>query len=191
MKKIIRQCGIAFAFLAIAACGFHLRSDAALPIALQPIYIGGSAANSALGQALRYQLTNSDTKVTQHSAEANYQLLLTMSKPQQRIISLDRRGLAAEYGLTVGVDFELHDKSGNRVLGPQHIEERRNVTNNPDNALTTSQDINLIRADMDQVLATQVVRRLGAFAKNPQAAQLKSEIPPPEAPPANAVPSAQ
>ena len=173
MKKIIRHCGIAFTFLAIAACGFHLRNDAWLPSSLQPIYIGGSAANSSLGQALRYQLTNSDTKITPYLAQANYQLILKTPSNEQRIISLDRRGLAAEYGITSSVEFELLDKSGKRVLGPQRIDERRTVINNPDNALTTSQDIKLIRADMDQVLATQVVRRLGAFAKNPQAAQQK------------------
>lgn len=177
MKKIIRHCGIAFTFLAIAACGFHLRNDAWLPSSLQPIYIGGSAANSSLGQALRYQLTNSDTKITPYLAQANYQLILKTPSNEQRIISLDRRGLAAEYGITSSVEFELLDKSGKRVLGPQTIDERRTVTNNPDNALTTSQDIKLIRADMDQVLATQVVRRLGAFAKNPQAAQQKQNPP--------------
>ena len=188
MKKIIRQCAIAITLIAISACGFHLRNDASLPIALQPIYIGGAAANSTLGGALRYQLTSAETKVTQHPTEANYQLLLLSEKKQQRIISLDRRGLAAEYGITSTVVFELHDKGGNRVLGPQTIEERRNVTNNPDNALTTSQDIGLIRTDMDQVLATQIVRRLGAFAKHPQTPQLSP--PQPDTTPANDVPSA-
>jgi LPS-assembly lipoprotein len=170
MKKIIRSTALLVACAVVAACGFHLRNDAWLPSNLQPIFIGGSAGNSALAQTLRYQLTNSNTKVTLRSAEANYQLLLLSQKQSQRIISLDRRGLAAEYGITASVEFELRDKAGQRVLGPQTIDERRTVTNNPDNALTTAQDVGIVRADMDQVLAAQIVRRLGAYAKRQPAA---------------------
>jgi LPS-assembly lipoprotein len=165
MKKLL-GCTVLFIAAAVSVgCGFHLRNDAWLPTNLQPIFIGGSAGNGPLAQTLRYQLTNSNTKVTLRSAEANYQLMLLSEKQSQRIISLDRRGLAAEYGITASVEFELRDKTGQRVLGPQTIDERRTVTNNPDNALTTSQDVGLVRTDMDQVLAAQIVRRLGAFAK--------------------------
>jgi LPS-assembly lipoprotein len=164
MKTIFRNSFISAALIMITACGFHLRNTASLPSALEPIYIGGPASGGALGRTLSYQLKNSNTKVTPYVAEANYQLLILSEGQSQRIISLDPRGLAAEYGITTSVDFELRDKQGKRVLGPQKIEERRTVTNNPDNALTTSQDIGIIRADMEQVLASQVVRYLGAYA---------------------------
>jgi LPS-assembly lipoprotein len=178
---------------AITACGFHLRNDASLPTSLQPIFIGGSAGNGALAQVLRYQLTNSNTKVTPRSAEANYQVILHGVSQSQRIISLDRRGLAAEYGISASVEFELHDKQGQRVLGPQKIEERRTVTNNPDNALTTSQDVALISADMNQVLAAQIVRRLGAYANHrpPVAAPTESPATSSTQEPSASIPSTQ
>lgn len=166
MRRLVRFAVASLLCGVLAACGFHLRSDAALPSGLQPIFIGGAHGNGALGQALRYQLNNANTRVTPRSADANYQLLLLDESEERRIISLDRRGLAAEYGLTWTIRFELQDKAGNRVLGPQTIEERRTITNNPDNALTTSQDLGIVRADMYQTLAAQVVRRLGAYAKH-------------------------
>lgn len=164
MKNYFQYCWISITLLTISACGFHLRNTASLPNALEPIYIGGAAGGGALGRTLSYQLKNSNTNVTQFAAKAQYQLLILSENQEQRIISLDRRGLAAEYGITTSVEFELRDKQNKRVLGPQTIEERRTVTNNPDNALTTSQDIGLVRTDMEQVLAAQVVRRLGAYA---------------------------
>lgn len=164
MKKIFRYGLMSLALLITTACGFQLRNSASMPTALAPIYIGGPAGNSALGRRLRYQLNNSNTDVTQYAAQAAYQLLILNEKQDKRIISLDRRGLAAEYGLTLSVEFELRDKRGRRVLGPQHIEERRTITNNPDNALTTSQDIGIVSKDMEEVLAAQIVRRLGAYA---------------------------
>lgn len=174
--------------VALSACGFHLRNNATLPSSLQPIFIGGPQGNSALAQVLRYQLTNSNTEVAKSSSKANYQLLLLKEEQLQRIISLDRRGLAAEYGITSSVTFELRDKQGQRVLGPQTIDERRTITNNPDNALTTSQDVSLVRTDMDQVLASQIVRRLGAFANQPRSATAATPVEPAAAESAPAAP---
>ncbi len=171
MKKSLRYGLISITLLLVSACGFHLRNSASLPSALAPIYIGGPAGNSALGRKLRYYLTNSNTEVTPYSAQAAYQVILLSEDQDRRIISLDRRGLAAEYGLTMSVEFELRDKQGRRVLGPQKIDERRTITNNPDNALTTAQDINLVSADMEQVIASQIVRQLGAYATHKLPAQ--------------------
>lgn len=163
MKTVFRI-GIVSLALIASACGFHLRNSDSLPSALSPIYIGGPASNSALGRKLRYHLTNSNTEVTPYSAQAAYQVILQNEGRDQRIISLDRRGLAAEYGLTKSVEFELRDKQNRRVFGPITIDERRTITNNPDNALTTSQDIGIVSADMEQAIAMQIVRRLGAYA---------------------------
>lgn len=173
MKNIFRYGLISLALLA-TACGFHLRNTTSMPSALAPIYIGGPAGNGALARTLRYQLNNSNATVTVHPAEAAYQLLILGEGQDQRIISLDRRGLAAEYGITTSVDFELRDKQNRRVLGPQHIDERRTITNNPDNALTTSQDIGIVSADMEQVLAAQIVRRLSAYATHKLADEQRS-----------------
>jgi len=166
IQPIVRNLSAVFALCLLAACGFHLRNQSALPSALQPIFIGGPASNGTLAGALRYQLKSSDTDVTQTSAKANYRLMLLSEHREQRIISLDRRGLVAEYGLISAIEFELVDRSGKRVLGPLKLQELRTVTNNPDNALTTAQEVTLVRSDIDTALAALVVRRLGAYANH-------------------------
>ena len=163
MKTLFRLGLISLILLTIGACGFHLRNTASLPSALSPIYIGGPAGGGGFGTKLRYQLTNANTEVTQFSNQAAYQLLILSKDEDKRIISLDRRGLAAEYGLSMNVAFELRDRENHIVFGPQRISERRTITNDPDNALTTAQDIGIVSDDMDQVLAAQIVRRLGAY----------------------------
>jgi LPS-assembly lipoprotein len=152
----------------LLACGFHLRETASLPTALQPLYIGGKKADGALGQALRVELKSNETAVTYNPGAANYQLLITGEKQDQRIVSLDRRGLVAEYGLITQVEFELRDKGGERVLGPQDVEIRRTIVNNPDNVTTTNEEIRLVRDDMVKSLAGQIVRRLAAYANKPR-----------------------
>lgn len=166
MSSAVRNASLVFAFSLLAACGFHLRNQAELPSALQPMYIGGPASAGPLGAALRYQLNNSNTTFTRLPAKANYRLMVLSEGHQQRIISLDRRGLAAEYGLIATVTFELYDRTNQRVLGPLTLQELRTVTNNPDNALTTSQEISLVLTDINKALAAQLVRRLGAYANH-------------------------
>lgn len=167
----------------LAACGFHLRNQSALPSVLQPVYIGGPASGGPLSGALRYQLNNSNTAITTNTAKANYRLMLLGEAHEQRIISLDRRGLAAEYGLISSVEFELYDRNNQRVLGPLRLQELRTVTNNPDNALTTSQEIALVQTDINKALATQLVRRLGAYANHmPAPAQGAATEPAADAP---------
>jgi LPS-assembly lipoprotein len=178
----VRNVFVLLALSMLAACGFHLRNQSSLPSALEPIYIGGKVSNGALANALRYQLRNNDTKVATNSATANYKLILLAETHEQRIISLDRRGLAAEYGLISAIEFELLDRSGQHVLGPLKLQEMRTVTNNPDNALTTSQEITLVQDDIDKALAALVVRRLGAFANHLPVPAASSTSEPPETP---------
>jgi LPS-assembly lipoprotein len=176
---IVRNLFAVAALCVLTACGFHLRNQSALPSALQPIFIGGPASGGALAGALRYQLRSSDTNVTSNAGKANYRLILLGESQEQRIISLDRRGLAAEYGLISSVEFELQDRNGQRVLGPLSLQELRTVTNNPDNALTTSQEVVLVRTDINKALAALVVRRLGAYANHlpVPATSTTSEVP--------------
>jgi LPS-assembly lipoprotein len=179
MPSMTRNLCTVLALCLLAACGFHLRNQGAVPTALQPIYIGGPASSGAMASELRYQLNNSDTDIAKSSAKANYRLMLLGEGSEQRIISLDRRGLAAEYGLIASVEFELYDRANRRVLGPVRLQELRTVTNNPDNALTTSQEITLVRSDINKELAAQLTRRLGAYAKHmpPLPAEIAPEPP--------------
>jgi len=154
----------------VTGCGFHLRHKATLPSALQPLYIGGKGGGGALAQALSVQLAGEDTKVTGNIASARYQLLLIKQNEEQRIVSLDRRGLIAELGLITEVAFELRDQSGQRVLGPQTLQVRRTVVNNPDNVTTTSEEVRLVREEMVNTLAEQISRRLAAYANQPHPA---------------------
>lgn len=153
----------------LTGCGFHLRDHAALPVDLQPIHIGGSASQSAVAREIRLLLDSESIEMTPPSV-ARYLLLLNDPSEEQRIVSVDRRGRIAEYGLSSGVTFELADREGKTVFGPQRVEERRTVINNPDNVISTSEEVRLTREEMNRAVAASVLRRLGAFrpaATNP------------------------
>ena len=148
----------------LSGCGFHLRDTAAVPSALQPLYIGGPVAGGALGQAMRVQLSSVDTAVSPTIMGARYELRLLGEGYDQRDASVDRRGLVAEYLLITSAEFALYDQAGALVLGPVRVDERRSIFNDPDKATTTSEEIRLVRADMEKVLAQRIALRLTAYA---------------------------
>ncbi len=190
MLPIARSALLALTLGAITACGFHLRDHSSLPTALQPIYIGGAAGGGPLAGAMRYQLSNSDIKVTPYVGAANYRLILLSAGQERRIISLDKSGLAAEYGLTEKIEFELLDRTGQRVLGPIKLQEMRTVNNNPNDALTTGQEVSLVQSEITKSLAAQLARRLGAFATHlPPAAPTESEAEPTASSDSNSTPT--
>ena len=137
--------------------------------------IGGSASQSVVAREIRLLLDSESIEVTPPSL-AKYLLLLNNVHEEQRIVSVDSRGRIAEYGLSSGVTFELTDRDGKTVFGPQRVEERRSVINNPDNVITTNEEVRLTREEMNRAVAASVLRRLGAF--NP-GAQAVSEKPAP------------
>ncbi len=148
----------------LPGCGFHLRDTAAVPSALQPLYIGGPAAGGALGQAMRVQLSSVDTAVSPTIMGARYELRLLGESYEERDASVDRRGLVAEYLLITSAQFALHDQTGALVLGPARVDERRSIFNDPDKATTTAEEVRLVRADMEKVLAQRIALRLTAYA---------------------------
>lgn len=152
----------------LAGCGFHIRETAAVPAALQPLYLGGPYSNGALARALRLQLSSVDTAVSPTIMGARYELRLLSESLDQRDASIDRRGLVAEYLLTASAQFALYDQTGTLVLGPTRVDERRSIFNDPDKATTTSEEIRLVSADMSKVLAQRIALRLTAYANQLQ-----------------------
>ena len=147
----------------LAGCGFHLRDHAALPADLQPLFIGGDASSSVVASNIRLLLDSESIDVTPAPGVARYMLLLSNPYQEQRIASVDRRGRIAEYGLGSGITFELTDREGKTLFGPQRVEERRSVINNPDNVISTDEEVRLTRDEMNRAVAAGVLRRLGAF----------------------------
>jgi LPS-assembly lipoprotein len=161
----------------LTGCGFHLRDTAAVPTALQPLYIGGPAAGGALAQAMKVQLSSVDTAVSPTIMGARYELRLLSETLDQRDASIDRRGLVAEYLLTATAQFALYDQTGTLVLGPVRVDERRSIFNDPDKATTTGEEIRLVRADMAKVLASRIALRLTAYSNQLQKSSATAPAP--------------
>jgi LPS-assembly lipoprotein len=185
MRKIMRARALLTLILSgtlLAGCGFHLRDTAAVPSSLQPLYIGGPAAGGPLARAMRLQLSSVDTAVSPTIMGSQYELRLLEEKTTQRIASIDRRGLVAEYSLTATAEFALYDHTGTLVLGPSQVDERRAVFNDPDKATTTSEEIRLVGADMSKVLASRIALRLTAYANQLNKAKAAPAVSTPAAP---------
>lgn len=173
-RRTLRTALLGATLMLMSACGFHLRSDPAIPQTLQPLYIGGDAAFGLLGQQLRIQLLNDSVEITRDPAAAAYQLIVLDQYSDQRTASIDQRGRVAESALFMGASFELRDAQGKTAYGPVRVEERRTIINNPDNVSSTSEETRLTRQEMIEALAARILRRAGAYTPQPPGADARA-----------------
>ena len=147
----------------LTSCGFQLRGSVELPAGVEPIFIGGNAANTTLGNSLKNQLRISGVELSEQVSQANYQLVLLEQKTDRRTTALGENATALEYQLIESLRFQLENKAGEIVLGPNRIVERRTMPNDANRVVSSTEEEKILRREMRNNLAAKVVRQLTAF----------------------------
>jgi LPS-assembly lipoprotein len=150
--------------LALSACGFHLRGsiDFDLPEGVEPIYIGSSNTADKLQNEIRKLLKAYDVELTTIASEANHQLIILEHKLDRRSASIGRGARAAEIQLIDNVSFEIVNRQGQNVMGPNTLIERRILQNDPNRVASTSSEEALLRREMLSNLASKIARQVNA-----------------------------
>ena len=146
----------------LCSCGFHLRGQFATPSHLQPLYVDG-AAGSVLVATLEQQLRTTDLQLVDNRSEARYILRLSDENQQRRTMSVGNGNRAAEYQLIESVIFEVLTAGGEPLNEAVTISERRVLSYNADNELSSRSEEQLIRREMKQNLASKILRQLSAI----------------------------
>ena len=162
-QRIHRRLLLISAIVLLSACGFQLRGNVDLPLGVEPIYIGGIDKTSQLAVELRNLLTSSGIQLSDQAADANYQLNVLNSLSTKRSTALGERALIIEYQLIETVNFELLNKNGQRVFGPNKITERKIMPNDPNKIVSANEEEKILRREMLQNLAAKIARQLQSF----------------------------
>jgi len=165
--------------LMLSACGFHLRGSLALnlPEGIEPIYVSGPVSTTALKNELRRLLKAYDVNLTTNAAEANHQLVIIEHKSDRRTASIGRGARAAEIQLSENVSFRMQNTSGQIILGPNNVVERRILRNDPNQVASTESEESIIRREMLNNLASKVARQVSSanYAQNTALPENNSE----------------
>ena len=148
--------------LCLAACGFQLRGNAALPF--DSVYVeGGQDIAVDLQRAIR----PTTTKVVERPQDAQAVVQILSEAREKRILGLNNAGRVSEFRLLYRVSFKVTSASGGELLSPQQIELRRDITFNDNQTLAKESEEALLYRDMQADVVQQIFRRMSAMRVTP------------------------
>jgi LPS-assembly lipoprotein len=144
--------------MALAACGFQLRGQAAIPY--KSLFVettGYSQFANDLERAIR---SGSKTKIAQNRNEAEAVLKIVAESNEKIILSLSSGGKVREFELRYKVAYRLTDVAGNNLVAPGEIVLRRDLTYDDTQVLAKESEEALLFRDMKTDAVLQLLRRL-------------------------------
>ncbi|WP_413734727.1 LPS assembly lipoprotein LptE [Sodalis sp. RH21] len=161
---------LGFAVLVTAGCGFHLRGTTKVPNELKTLTLNSYDPYGPLTRSVREQLRLSDVTVVKDSDPRSKRLpslRITGSNEGQSTVSVFQDGKTAEYQLVLNVQAQV--LTPGKDLFPINITVFRSFFDNPLTALAKDNESDIIRQELRQQAAQQLVRKLLAVHAAEQA----------------------
>jgi LPS-assembly lipoprotein len=155
---------LGFAVLVTAGCGYHLRGTGAhtmVPNDLKTLTLNSYDPYGPLTRAVRSELRLNDMKIVNDSVAKSRllpSLRITGASESQETVSVFQDGKTAEYQLVLDVQATV--LTPGKDLFPISIRVFRSFFDNPLTALAKDNESDIIRQEMREQAAQQLVRRL-------------------------------
>lgn len=143
--------------LLLSACGFKLRGVQDVPVALRQAQLVVESNSSQLKDALQNTLIINGIQLGDN---ARYRIELLRERHSRRAATLTGNADVAEYELRSEAWFQVLDRENEMrpLLPEQRVMIERVYSNNPDNITASDSQEHLIREQMQQELAQQILR---------------------------------
>jgi LPS-assembly lipoprotein len=142
----------------LGGCGFTLRGSADLPEALRTLQVESPNPESEIVREVRRMLRNNDVTLTETPGTSTYRLGIGAEEVSERVLSVNAIARAGEYEITLTVAAQL--RRGAQTIGPETFTVSRSYLADPDTAVATNEEAELIRTELRRELAQQILRRL-------------------------------
>lgn len=153
--------GLALTGLTLSGCGFRLRGHVTLPF--QSLYLSISH-NSRMGaQIIRTIRSGSSTVIVDNPKQADAILDLVSSQRNREVLSLNAKGEAREYELSLSLTFRVSNRDGEEILPATEFVANREITYNEDEYLSRSAEEEHFYEEMERDLVIQLLNRLSGL----------------------------
>ncbi|MEH6650217.1 MAG: LPS assembly lipoprotein LptE [Motiliproteus sp.] len=142
----------------LSGCGFQLRGAIAIPDELKVLHLAGDK-NTAIYQAVAQILQSNEVELVDSPDQAPYQIKIVGEKLSRRSASLNTRAKIEEYELRTTLTYSISDSEGNELIEPTAIFTERTYSYDENNVNATTAEESLLRQEMRENLAAQLVRR--------------------------------
>lgn len=144
----------------LSACGWHLRGQVDLPLALRILDLNAAAADYTTQSALKQALLSNGVTL---NADADYQLKVLSERANKRTLAVTSNAKASEYELIQTLSFVLLDSNGQVVSDEVEIKSFRTQQYDADAAIGKAQEETNMRREMKFDNANKVLLRLKAL----------------------------
>ena len=151
----------------LMACGYRLRGMVDLPY--KAIAITGRPSPPMRADLQTAILTGTDVKVAINPKDADLILEITNDVSGREILAYSSTGQISAYRLNIRVGFRAFDLSGAEVVPEAEIYMTRDMDFSNTTVLATDVQQAQFLAQMRKDLSVQILRRVAASAKSPQA----------------------
>jgi len=151
----------------LIACGYRLRGMVDLPF--KAIAITGSPSPPLRADLQSAILTGTDVQVAINPKDADLILDIINETNGREILAYSSTGQISAYRLTIRVIFRSYDKGGAELIPDSEIYITRDQDFSNTTVLATDAQQQQFTALMRKDLAVQILRRVAAAAKTPQA----------------------
>lgn len=151
----------------LVACGYRLRGMVDLPYKV--IAITGNPSPPLRTDLQTSILTGTDAKVAINPKDADLILEITSDLNGREILAYNANGQVSAYRLNIRVGFRVYDNFGADVVPEAEIYMTRDMDFSVSTVLASDAQMMQFLSLMRRDLAVQILRRVAASARAPQA----------------------
>ena len=145
----------------LTGCGFHLRGRVTLPV--ETMFVNLPVNNQMAAEIRRMLKGGTNITLVDTAEEADAILELVSSGRNREVVSLNMRGEAREYELTLQLTFRLINQDGAEFLPPTTFTACRDMTYNEEDYLSRDAEEAMLYREIQQDLITQLLNRLATI----------------------------
>lgn len=154
-----------FLLLTLSGCGFHLKGyqQDASPV-LNGLYVAGGSERNTLAGVLAHSLRTGGVELAPDAESATAWVSITKERMKSRVMAVDANGKALDSEFQMTASFRLISEAGGKPQ-TQTLELARQLSYSGTDELGQRNEAALLRSDMRQDMAYQIIRRLEALLK--------------------------
>ncbi len=161
----LRLFAIVLLVLSLAACGFQLRSNIALPPDLGPVKVTSTTPYSPLAQSVATGLRNAGAVAAAEDAKDVAALEILSERWGDLPIAIDAQGRAQEFSLRYAAVFVFRRADGSELVPQQVVELSRDYVSPPENATGTTTEREILSDELRREMAASILRRVDGVIK--------------------------